>query len=808
MTQLVRDLRFALRLLRRGPGFTAVAVTTLSLGIAATTAIFSVVYGLFFAPLPYRQADRLVMVWEQERGERRSPSPAVYVEWKRQATSFADINAWGGGRVNLATADRPEAVTAGRATPGFLGMLGYGHPLALGRSFVAQEGVVGNDKVVILTYRLWQDRFAGDPGIIGKAVRVDDEPHTVVGVLGEGPADHQQNKIWLPIAFTEGQLRRGGGGLNVMARLKDGVTLAEANGSMRALAAALERERVAPRPGWSVSVEPFRNNFVRESTRRGIWLLLGAVGFLLLIACANVANLLLARGTARRRELAIRTAMGATRTAVARQLIIESVVVSLAGGLAGALLSAGIIDVIVALMPEYTLPSETEIVLSLPVLAFALVTCAIAGLLAGVAPAWQASRTSLTEVMKEGGRSVSAGRHQLRRALVVVEFALALTLLAGGGTAVHALARLMSADPGFTAERLVSFSLPMPRGRLAGDGETEVFYRTLMDRAAALPGVTAVAVSTGKPIEGPGFGTGFTIEGRPVVGGGEQMGIGVNMVTPEYYRTFGIPVVSGRPFDQRDRDGGARVAMVNQAFVRRYLPDVNPIGRRVVFAPFSFDRTARPEPVPWEIVGVHGDVRNAGLGRDVEPELTVPFWQIPWPRATVSLRTAGSPAEVITSFGDLVQSLAPGVPLADVRTIEQTLEEAAASDRFYTVFLAAFAAVALVLAAVGIYGVMAFAVAQRSHEIGLRMALGARREQVISQVLREGMSTALVGTALGAVGAVVVGRTLEGAIVGVDAHNPLTFGAVAVLLLTAALVACLVPARRAASVDPMVALRE
>ena len=807
MTQLARDLRFALRLLRRSPCFTAVAVTTLALGIAATTAIFSVVYGLFFAPLPYRQADRLVMVWEQERGQRRSPSLANYVDWKRQATAFDDINAWGGVRVNLATADRPEAVIACRATPGFLGMLGYGHPLALGRSFIEAEGIVGNDKVVILTYRLWKDRFAGDPGIIGKAVRVDDEPHTVVGVLGEGPADHQQNKIWLPLAFTEAD-RSSGGGVNVMARLKDGVTLAEANGSMRALSAALERERADPRTGWSVSVEPFRNNFVRDSTRRGVWLLLGAVGFLLLIACANVANLLLARGTARRRELAIRTAMGATRVAVARQLIIESVVVSLAGGVAGAVLSTGIIDVIVALMPEYTLPSETEIVLSVPVLVFAFVTCAVAGLLAGVAPAWQASRTSLTEVMKEGGRSVSGSRHGLRRALVVLEFALALTLLAGGGMAMHALVRLMSVDPGFQAERLVTVSLPMPRGRLTDPRQTEMFYRTLMERAVALPGVTAVAVSTGRPIGGPGFGTGFTIEGRPVVGGGRQMGIGVNMVTPEYYRTFGIPIVSGRSFDQRDSEGGVRVAMVNQAFVRRYLPDVNPLGQRVIFAPFSMDRAARPAPATWEIVGVHGDVLNDGLDRDAEPELTVPFWQIPWPRAIVSLRTAGRADAVIGPLGELVESLSPGLPLADVRTIEQTLEEASASDRFYTVFFAAFAAVALVLASVGIYGVMSFAVAQRSHEIGLRMALGARRGQVLSQVLREGMTTALIGTAVGAIGAVVIGRVLQGAVYAVDAGNPLTFVVVALLLLGAALIACLVPARRAASVDPMVALRQ
>ena len=447
MTTLLRDARFGLRLLRRNPGFTAVAVITLALGISATTAIFSVVYGTFFAPLPYRQADRLVMVWEQDSGERRMALASNYVEWKRRATAFTDINAWGGRNVNLATDDRPENVSMGQATPGFLGMLGYGHPLALGRSFVDEEGVPGRDRVVILTYRLWQERFGGDRGILGRSVRLDGEPHTVVGVLGEGPADHQQSKIWTPLAFTEAQLESPWFRLHVMARLKDDTTIAAANGGMRALSAAIERERPVPRDGWSVSVEPFRNNFVRDSTKRGIWLLLGAVMFLLLIACANVANLLLARGTARQRELAVRTAMGATRGAIVRQLIVESLVIALAGGALGALAATGIIDAIVALMPEFTLPSETEIVLSVPVLLFAFGTCTLAGLVAGCAPAWQASRASLAEVMKEGGRSVSGGRHGLRRALVVIEFALALTLLSGGGMAVHALTKMMRADP-------------------------------------------------------------------------------------------------------------------------------------------------------------------------------------------------------------------------------------------------------------------------------------------------------------------------------------------------------------------------
>lgn len=808
MTSLLRDARFAVRLLWRTPGFTAVAAITLALGIGATTAIFSVVYGLFFAPLPYVKADRLVMIWEQVNGERRSPPPSSYLTWKREATAFADINAWGGGPVNIATSDRPENLPAGRATPGFLPMLGYGHPLALGRTFTEEEGIVGNDTVVVLTYRLWQDRFGGDRAIVGRTVRIDDRPHTVVGVLGEGPADHQQSKIWLPLAFTEAQLTSGRGGLNVMARLKDGVELAEANASMKAVAAAVEKARETPRQARTVSVEPFRNNFVRDSTKRGIWLLLGAVGFLLLIACTNVANLLLTRGTSRRRELAIRTAIGASRAAVVRQMVVESVVMALAGGVLGALLARGLIDAVVALMPEYTLPSETEIALSVPVLLFAFAICAIAGLLAGLAPAWRASRVGVAEVIKESGRSVSAGRDRLRRALVVVEFALALTLLAGGGMALHALTRLMTADLGFRAEQLVTFTLPVPREKLTTDEAREAFYRTFIERAQAVPGIASISVSTGMPLTGFGFGTDFEIEGRPNADPNNRPGGGVNMVTPDYYRTFGVTMAAGRTFDDRDRAGATRVAIVNEAFVRLFLPDANPIGRRVFFRPFTIGPAPQPAPVAWEIVGVHRDVANNGPGRQSFPSIDVPFWQMPWPSTRVAVRTGGSEADVVASLAGVVRGLDPTLPISTVRTIEQTLTESTASDRFYTVFFTAFAAVALILAAVGIYGVMSFAVAQRTHEIGLRMALGARRSQVLGQILREGMGTALIGTAIGGAGAALIGALLKGAVHGVDSTNPLTFIAVAALLLIAAFVACVLPARRAATVDPMIALRQ
>ena len=811
MITLLRDARFGLRLLRRNPGFTAVAVITLALGISATTAIFSVVYGTFFAPLPYRQADRLVMVWEQERGQRESVSPANYVAWKRQASVFADINAWGGRSVNLATEDRPENLLAGTATPGFLAMMGYGYPLAVGRTFTEEEGTVGRDQVVVLTYRLWQDRFAGAPDIVGRQVRLDGEPYTVVGVLGEGAADHQQNKLWLPLAFTAEQLENGNhwlNALNVMGRLKDGVSIAEADASMVALSAAIERDSPTPRRDWSVSVEAFRNNFVRDSTKQGLWLLLGAVGFLLLIACANVANLLLARGSARQRELAVRTSMGATRGAIVRQLLIESLVVSLAGGVLGALLSSAVLDAIVRLMPPYTLPSETVIELSVPVLLFALAACAVAGILAGCAPAWQASRANLSETMKEGGRSVSSGRHGLRRALVVVEFALALTLLSGGGMAVHALVKMMNADLGFRPERVLTFSLPVSRGRLTTAEEMEVFYRQVLEAVTALPGVVSASASTGMPVWGTGFGHSFEIVGRPTADPKQRTMAGVNMVTPAYFDTFGIRLRRGRAFSGHDRAGSVPVAIVNEAFVKRYLPGLDPLAHRVLMAPFRFGPGPDPAAVEWQIVGVYGEVANDTPGREPFPQIDVPFWQVPWPRATMAVHTVADAAGVAAGIAKVLGQLDPDLPMADVRTMEQVVSEALDADRFYTVFFGAFAAVALLLASVGIYGVMSFVVAQRTHEIGLRMALGAARGQVLAQVLREGMTTALIGTAVGAAGAWLVGGLMKGMVHGVESTDPLLFITVALILLGAALVACLVPARRAASVDPMVALRQ
>ena len=806
MTTWLRDARFGLRLLRKNPAFTSVAVLALALGIAANTAIFSVVYATLLAPLPYPEPDQLVMVWSRIQGFRNVSAAGTFLEWKRQSTSFQQLCAWSGRSLNLASNERPEQVQAAATTPKFLSMIGY--PFELGRDFLAEEGTPGQDHVVVLSNQMWRERFGADRSIVGRELRINGAPYTVVGVLAAGTADREQTKMYVPLSFQPEQINHDFHWLLVMARLKPNVSLAQANENMVAVAANLARAYPKSNTGWSASVEPLKNNFLDDNTKSALWLLLGAVGFVLLIACANVANLLLARGTARQRELAVRTAVGASRGQVIRQLIIESLVLALIGGALGVALAAGMLQIIMALMPEYTLPSEADVRLNVPVLLFTLAACALSGVLFGCAPAWQASRSDMNETLKDAGRSIAGGRHYLRRALVVIEFALALTLLAGGGLAIHSLFELSRVNLGFRSDKLLTFSLPVPDGKFANADQIRTFYGQLLERVQSVPGVMSATVSTGMPVRGASFGMPFEIAGKPVDDPSKRPGCGFSMVTPGYFKTFGIPMIHGREFTDQDRAGGLHVAIVNQAFVTKFFPNADPLTQRLMVEELIPGVTKLGPKIEWQIVGVYGDVRNVGPRNDGSPEIDVPFWQSPWPGAAVAVRTAGDPAAVQRSLGQVVASLDADLPMADVKTMEQLVEESKAGDRFNTALFAAFAVVALILAALGIYGVMAFVVAQRTHEIGLRIALGAARTQVIGDVLREGMLTALVGTIIGTGGAYLVGRAMQGMWYGVGAFDPLVFSVVALTLMIAALAACFVPARRAASVDPMVALRE
>jgi putative ABC transport system permease protein len=803
---VLRDARYGVRMLRRNPGFTAVAVLALALGIAANTAIFSVVYATLLAPLPYPEPDQLVMVWSRIQNSRNVSAAGTFLEWKRQATVFQDLNAFSGRSANLATADHPEQVQAGTVTPGFFTMIGYG--LTAGRDFRPEEGVIGRDHVTVLTNRFWHERFGGDPNMVGRQIRINGEPHTVVGILAAGPPDKNQGKLYLPLAFKPEQVNHDFHWLLVMGRLKPGVTLQQANANMLAVSANLAKAFPKSNTGWSSSVEPLKNNFLSDTTKSSLWLLLGAVGFVLLIACANVANLLLARGTARQRELALRAALGASRWEIVRQLLVESLVLATIGGTLGVALAAAVLKGILLLMPDGTLPTEADVRLNLPVLAFTLAACALSGIIFGCAPAWQAARAKTNDALKEGSRSLAGGRHRLRQALVVVEFALALTLLAGGGLAIHSLFKLANVDLGFKSDHLLTFYLPVPDGRLTGNEQVNTFYQQLIARVQAVPGTTSVSVSTGMPVDGTGFGMPFDIAGKPSADPGKRPGAGFNMVTPAYYTTFGIHMTRGRAFTEQDRTPAVPVAIVNDTFVKKYLNGVDPLATRIVIEQLVPGVTKLGPPVEWQIVGVYSDVRNAGPKDDQFPEIDVPFYQSPWPGAVMAVRTQGDPSSLQQSIAAVIRSADPDLPMANVRTMDQIIDQSKSNDRFTTALFASFAGVALALAAFGIYGVMAFAVAQRTHEIGLRMALGAGRGQVIGSILKEGLITALIGVALGSGGAYLVGRAMQGMLYDIGAFDPVAFGVVSVTLLGCALVACLVPARRAASVDPMVALRD
>jgi putative ABC transport system permease protein len=688
-------------------------------------------------------------------------------------------------------------------------MQGYGHPLALGRDFLEEEGTVGRDQVVILSHRLWRERFGADPAILGHSIRIDGKPHTVVGVLGSGPADLHVYPLWVPLAFTPEQLdhRNADHEFTVMGRLKRGATVEQANAEMAAITRRLTESHPDTHAGWSVSVEPFRNDFLSDNTKRGLWLLLGAVVFVLLISCANVANLLLARGTARERELAVRTALGASRAEVVRQLITESLVLAFVGGALGVALAYALLRVVVALIPPDMLPTEADIRLNVPVLLFTLAACALSGVLSGCAPAWQAARTSFHPQLKQGGPSLSGAGHKLRQGLVVLEFALALTLLTGGGLAMQSLFTLTTLDLGFRTQHLLTLSLPVPEDRPATPERTSGFYRELLERVQALPGVLSASISTSTPLR-PAFGMPFSIAGRPPLDSSRREFALFNMVSPAYFETLGIRLEQGRSFTEQDAAGGLRVAMVNETFVKRHLANVDPLTQRVLVPSLS-PGAEKPGPAnEWQIVGVFTDARSFGPRNTPRDEIAVPFWQSPWPSARMAVRTSGDPTGVRHAIGSIVQTLDPDLPMADVKTMEQVVSESLAGDRFNTVLFGSFAAVGLLLAAFGVYGVMSFVVAQRTREIGLRMALGAERADVIRAVLRDGMKTAVAGTVLGSVGAWYAARTLRGIVYGIGDLGPGPFVGVALTLLCAALLACLVPAVRAASVQPMVALRQ
>jgi putative ABC transport system permease protein len=805
MQNLLQNLRFSLRMLFKNPALTITVLLTLALGIGANTAIFTVDYATLLAPLPYPQPDQLVMVWSKIQGFRNGISAGDYLDWKRQSTSFSDLNAWTGGSFNIATKDQPEFVPGNQVTTGFFSMQRL--PFFLGRGFLPEEGQEGKDHVVVLSHKLWL-KLGGNLKIVGTTMQLDGMPYTVVGVFPPGFQDRLPAQLTVPLVFKPDQINHDFHWLLAMGRLKDGVTIKQAQADMDAVTAHIALAYPKSNKGWGSLVEPLKNDFLPSERIQTLWLLLGAVGFVLLIACVNVANLLLAKSMTRQKEIAVRSALGATPRTIFSQLLTESLLLALCGGALGVGVGYAMLHGLIAVMPEGTLPSEADLTLNFPILIFTLGATTLAGLLFGCIPAWLASRVDPAETLKEGGRTgTGVGRHRLRRVLVIGEFTLALALLAGAGLAIHSFLNLQRVDLGVKTDHVLTFFLSQPDSRPKDPDRIVAYYRQILAAIQGVPGVAHAAAQTGLPLEGSGFGMPFVLADKPTYADPSQRpNTSFGMVTPDYFETYGIKLVKGRFFNDQDTASSVKVAVVNEEFANKYLKGADPLQKRVMVEQLIPGVTKLGPYIEWQIVGVYHNVRSRGFREDY-PEMQIPFWQIPWPSAGIGVRTQEDPASMTKSIASAVHSIDPQIALADPKTMEQVRSDVLADDRFTLILFTCFAAVALLLAALGIYGVMAFSVAQRSHEIALRMALGATRHRVVTLILKEGVILAFAGLGLGLVGAYFVGRAMRSTLYGVGAMDFSAFGVVGIVLMVAALLACYLPARRAASVEPMQLLR-
>jgi predicted permease len=798
------DLRYALRQLRKSTGFTVTAILTLALGIGATTAIFTVVYATLLAPMPYPQPDQLVMVWSKIQGGRNSIAAQDFVDWKNQNTVFQDICAFNGGNFNLATKEQPEYIQGQFTTPGLYRMMG--NQFLYGRDFLPEEGTLGKDHEVILMNKMWR-RLGSDPNIVGKTVQLDGTAYTVVGVLAAGQPDRLDNWLVVPLAFKPEQLNHDFHWLVAMARLKPGVTLQQAQANMDAVTANIAQANPKSNKGWGATVELLHNDFLPKEEINMLWILLGAVGFVLLIACVNIANLLLAKGTTRQKEVAVRAALGASRKTIFAQFLTENLVLAIFGGGLGVGLGWALLRGIQAIMPPNTLPSEADLSLNLPILLFTLAASTLSGLF-GCAPAWIATRVDPAEALKEGGRSgTGASRQRIRRILVIGEFALALSLLTGAGLAIHSFWNLTQVDLGVSTTNIQTFFLPVPDSRPKDPARINAYYQQMISSIKAVPGVEDAAVSVGLPLEGTAFGMPFTIAGQPDFADPSQRpGAGFDMVTPEFFKTYSIPVLRGRVFNDQDTAASVHVVMVNKKFADKFFAGKDPLQQRINVEELIPGVTKLGPYITWQVVGVFNNVRAGGF-RDDFPEMVIPFAQIPWPSASIGVHTTGDPATMMRSIAAAVHSVDPQIALAEPRTLEEVKHRNLGSDRFIMTLMGCFALIALLLAAVGIYGVMSFTVAQREHEIGLRMALGASRSNVVNLVLKEALVLAAIGLGIGLIGAFFIGRALHSAVYGVGTVDYGAIACVSLILLGASMIASWIPARRAAAVEPMQALR-
>jgi putative ABC transport system permease protein len=820
MQTLWQDVRYGVRMLMKNPGVTAIVILALALGIGANTAIFSVVNAVLLRPLPYEESDRLLFLNEKSAVlDEMSISYPNFLDWRTQNQVFEKMGVYNRASYNLTGVGEAERIVTGQVSADLFQVLRVN--AGWGRVFTNEEDQPGGPPVVVLSYGLWQRRFGGQANIINQQISLNGKSYTVIGVMPQNYFYPSRVEMWVPVGQLSGQAswqaRGNHPGLYGVARLKPGATKEQAEADMERIAANLEKQYPDTNAGNRVRIRPLLEIFVSD-VRRGLWVIFAAVAFVLLIACANIANLLLARATARRKEMAIRSAMGAGRWRIARQLLTESILLSLVGGTLGLFLARGGIDLILYISPD-AIPRSREIGLDWIVLGFTMGVSFLTGILFGLVPAIQAGEVDVHETLKETGRGTS-GRHWLRSSLVIVEVATTLVLLIGAGLMIRSFYLLQQVNPGFSHDNLTSFSVSLPQKKYAAEDQRSSFYNRLIEQLRALPGVESTAAASGLPLGNNGWQTSFTIDGQPPPPPSQVPLMEACLVTPDYFKAMNIPVLRGRVFTDRDdrshlagKDlsklnenersiAGVRSIVIDEEFARRHWANEDAIGRRVRLG--GSDSRA---PL-LEVVGVVGRVKMESLNQNSDRvQGYFSYGELPQSGMTVLVKASSDPTQLVGSVRQVVAQIDPDQPIYGVRTMNEIRAESVAGERLNLTLLSLFAGIALVLAIVGIYGVMSYSVTQRTHEIGIRMAIGAQQSDVFKMILGHGMKLALIGIGIGLVGAYALTRLMQTMLFGVKATDAATFASIAVLLAVVALLACYLPGRRATKVEPTVSLR-
>jgi len=807
---VLQDIRYAVRKLSRTPGFTTIAAFTLALAIGATTAIFSVIDGVLLKPLPFRDPERVVRVTNLRDGNRMVSSVPDFLDIRAQSKSYASLAALDNQAMNLTGGSEPERISAARVGATFWSLLGV--TPQVGRGFAPNEDSQSAARTVVLSDGLWKRRFGGDRRIVGKTIALDGNSFTVIGVAPPGFSFPDRPDVWIPLVFAQDDLNPDGRGahwMGIMGRLAPNVTVTQATSELVTITRRLEEQYPESNTNMSGAVIPMQEYLVGD-VRPALYVMLGAVAFVLLIACANVANLLLVRAASRESEMAVRTALGAGAWRLVRQLVIESVLLAMIGGVFGTLLALWGVDLLLSMAPN-GLPRINEVTVNGSVLVFTAGVTAVTGVLFGLFPALHAARANVGGMLKEGMRGSSGGvaSRRARNTLVMAEMALAVVLLVGAGLLIRSFSKLLAVDPGFRAERVVTFAIAAPDTKYGQYAQRRELVSNLVERMKRVPGAQGAAVVTGLPLSNIMMRTSAHIVGTPPERPGERKSTDVAMATPGYFTTMGIPLVAGRDFTDRDGSGAPVVSIVNQEFVKRYFPNENPIGKRIEL---GWDQdtasTGGNMTLGGEIVGVVANVKRRGLSQEVFPETYASYMQPTFSNFSVVVRSTADPSTVMAAIRAQMRELDRDLPLSDLRQLKELVAASVSRPRFYTTILGVFASIALILAAVGIYGVISYAVSLRTRELGIRIALGATGRQVSGLVLQQGVGLAIAGVAVGGAGAYWLTRLLSKLLFGVSATDPLTFVGVAALLTAIAAIASFVPARRAAKVDPLLAMRE